>query len=88
MTPLAIPEVKKRDRDVVVTAGRARWKQNHAAPTERMIRMLRFIWMRTLTYEDRHKLNALTLGALTRAGLVHYDGSAMVAVNPKNVKGY
>jgi hypothetical protein len=64
----AIGEAK--DKGVVVSAQRARWKEAHSKTTPEMIRMVRFIWMRMLHWEDRNKLHARVLGACMRAGLV------------------
>lgn len=62
--------VERPDRGCVVTARRARWKEKQVEPTEEMIRMVRFIWMRELHWEDRHKLNKRLLGQCMERGLV------------------
>lgn len=67
-------EVSGRDRMCVVTAQRARWKAAHEHATDEMIRLLRFIWMRHLEMDDRHKLNAVLLGKAMRYGLVKFEG--------------
>ena len=74
---LALP-VPGALRDVTVTEARARWKARHVNPSERMIRMLRYLWMRgDFRWEDRYKLHGGTLGALLRAGLAWQHGTRM-----------
>jgi hypothetical protein len=65
-------------KGLVVSAGRARWKERHDEPKERTIRLLRFIWMRkgTLLFDDRHKFHSYVLGALLRQGLVAWQREA------------
>lgn len=72
---LALPDVPRSLRDVTVTEGRARWKETHDQPTERMIRMIRYIWMRNggLPWMNRNRLHGGTLGALLRAGYAERD---------------
>lgn len=73
------------DKGVAVSAGRLRWKVKHAddTPPEVVIRMVRFIWMRRLSWDDRHGLHAGVLGHCLRAGFVVRHGARLQAVNPR-----
>ena len=67
---LAFHQVGTDYRQCVVTARRAKWKETQK-PSERVIRLLRFIWQRQrLTWSDRHKLNGPSLGTAMRMGLL------------------
>jgi hypothetical protein len=75
---LALPDVPRALRDVVVTETRAKWKTRHQEPNERQMRMIRFLWMRHPFYwADRQRLHGGTLGALLRAGLVERDRAVL-----------
>jgi hypothetical protein len=65
------------ERQNVVTALRERWKLKHSGPTDRLIRFIRFVWMRELVAPDRYKLHAGLLGAATRDGYIAFDGSKL-----------
>jgi hypothetical protein len=80
---LAFPDAGRWFRVVVVTEQRARWKEIHDHPTEKMIRCMRFIWMRhPFSWKDRTKLHGGVLGALLRGGYVERDRD-MLAVTRK-----
>ncbi len=76
----AIEDAKPEDKGTVVSAQRARWKQANDEPTERMIRMTRFIWMRDLMWDDRHKLHKSTLGQCMSAALVTRASNGVLLV--------
>ena len=68
---LALPDVPRACRDAVVTEARARWKDGHDVPSERVIRLLRFLWMReAFPWMSRNRLHGGTLGAALRGGYV------------------
>lgn len=87
----AIEDATARDRGVVVSAARARWKAKHMLPSEKVIRMVRFIWMRDLRWEDRTKLNSQVLGAAMRWGYVWREPEheksrdLMMAIDPRHI---
>lgn len=76
---LALPDAGRWFRAVVVTEARARWKVTHDRPTEKMIRLMRFIWMRhPFSWSGRNKLHGGVLGALLRGGYVERDRDMLV----------
>ncbi len=83
---LAIELRDPKYRPCVVTARRAKWKETQA-PSERVISMLRFIWMRQhLLWKDRHALHGPTFGTALRLGLVESTplaSSARLALTPE-----
>lgn len=79
---LAFDGVGKRDRKVVVTLARFKWKQAHSGVTEHMIRMVRFLWMRdAVLWSSCDRLHAATLGRCLRAGLVEHRENMLVVTN-------
>lgn len=72
---LALPDVPRALRDATVTEARARWKEAHDHPSDRMIRMMRYVWMRSgrIPWINRNRLHGGTLGACLRAGLMERD---------------
>ena len=80
-----LSEATVADKGVAVSASRLRWKVKHAndTPPEVVIRMVRFIWMRRLSWDDRHGLHAGVLGYCMRAGLVALRGTRLLAVDPR-----
>ena len=69
----AFEDATPKDKGTVVSLSRFRWKLKHDEATERVIRLVRFIWMRDLAWEDRYKLHSGVLGAAMRQGYVVRD---------------
>jgi hypothetical protein len=64
----AIEGASAKDKGVVVSIQRFRWKAKHDQPSENMIRMVRFVWMRRDVAV--FALHGGLLGACMRAGLL------------------
>lgn len=79
----ALSDVTPKDKGIVVSMHRFRWKELHGnTPTEKMIRMVRFIWMRdTLTWTQRNALHSTILGACMRQGLIEHDSAKLIVTN-------
>jgi hypothetical protein len=58
-----------RDKGVVVSESRFRWKEKHERAHEMTIRLVRFVWMRDpFVWADRNRLHAHWLGVALRQG--------------------
>jgi hypothetical protein len=88
------PAIDEGQKGVVVSVQRAKWKLGHWRATQPMIRMVRFVWMRDLHWEDKHKLHSTVLGACMRAGMIWREEPGdesqdrLRAIDPRRIKGY